>query len=44
MKVIVGQIVMGYDFELVEPEAKRWFTWRSSMLPLHGTMIKFTPR
>ncbi|KAF2832236.1 cytochrome P450 [Ophiobolus disseminans] len=43
MKVILGQILLNYDCELVDPEAKRWWTWRSSMLPKEGTMVIFTP-
>ncbi|KAI0200207.1 cytochrome P450 [Astrocystis sublimbata] len=44
MKVIIGQIIMNYDCELVNPEAPRWFTWRSSMLPKKDTTVVFTPR
>ncbi|KAI2466919.1 cytochrome P450 [Annulohypoxylon bovei var. microspora] len=44
MKVILGQIIMNYDCELVDTEASRWFTWRSSMLPKKHTMVIFTPR
>lgn len=44
MKVIIGQLIMNYDFELVEPDAPRWFTWRSTTLPKEGTMVIFTPR
>jgi cytochrome P450 len=43
MKVILGQIIMNYDCELVNPDAQRWWTWRSSMLPKEKTMIVFTP-
>ncbi|KAK6212824.1 hypothetical protein LQW54_004913 [Pestalotiopsis sp. IQ-011] len=43
MKMITGQIVLNYDCELQEPEAPRWFTWRSSMLPKASTMVAFKP-
>ncbi|KAF2031754.1 cytochrome P450 [Setomelanomma holmii] len=43
MKVILGQIIMNYDCELVNPDAPRWWTWRSSMLPKEKTMVIFTP-
>ena len=43
MKVILGQIILNYDCELVDPHAKRWWTWRSSMLPREKTMVVFTP-
>ncbi|KAI1775359.1 cytochrome P450 [Hypoxylon cercidicola] len=44
MKVIVAQVVLHYDCALVDPDATRWFTWRSSMLPKKDTMVIFTPR
>jgi hypothetical protein len=44
MKVILGQIIMGYDSKLVDPTAQRWWTWRSSMLPMEKTIVVFTPR
>ncbi|RYP59192.1 hypothetical protein DL769_008649 [Monosporascus sp. CRB-8-3] len=44
MKAILGQIIMHYDCELAQPDADRWFTWRSTMLPKHDTMVIFTPR
>ncbi|KAI1778213.1 cytochrome P450 [Hypoxylon cercidicola] len=43
MKVILGQIIMNYDIELVNRDAPRWFTWRSSMLPSAKTMVFFSP-
>ncbi|KAI1375702.1 cytochrome P450 [Hypoxylon crocopeplum] len=44
MKVIMAQIVLNYDCELVDANASRWFTWRSSMLPKKDTMVIFTPK
>ena len=44
MKVVVAQIISNYDVELVEPDAPRWWTWRSSMLPKASTMVTLTPR
>ncbi|KAL2756622.1 hypothetical protein ACRALDRAFT_2041267 [Sodiomyces alcalophilus JCM 7366] len=44
MKVIIGNIIMDYDCKLVEPDAPRWMTWRSAMIPREKTMVTFTPR
>ncbi|KAI1412118.1 cytochrome P450 [Hypoxylon sp. FL1857] len=44
MKVILGQMLLNYDCELVEPDAPRWFTWRSTMLPKEKTLVTFAPR
>ncbi|OAL53550.1 cytochrome P450 [Pyrenochaeta sp. DS3sAY3a] len=44
MKLLVAQIILNYDVGLVDKDAKRWWTWRSSMLPLEGTLVKFTVR
>lgn len=41
---MLAQIVLQYDCELVDKEAPRWFTWRSSMLPREKTMVVFRPR
>ncbi|TRX96846.1 hypothetical protein FHL15_002152 [Xylaria flabelliformis] len=42
MKVIMSQIIMNYNCHLVDPDASRWFTWRSTMLPKKDTMVVFT--
>ncbi len=44
MKVIMGQLLMHYNCELVDADASRWFTWRSTMLPKENTMVVLTPR
>ncbi|KAI0183417.1 cytochrome P450 [Xylaria flabelliformis] len=44
MKVIISQLIMHYDTKLVDADAGRWFTWRSTMLPKKDTMVIFTPR
>jgi hypothetical protein len=44
MKVIMGQIIMNYDCELVDPEASRSLIWRSTMLPKESTVVIFTPQ
>ena len=44
MKVIISQIIMNYDMKLINADAIRWFTWRSTMLPRKDTMVMFTPR
>ncbi|KAF2472307.1 cytochrome P450 [Lindgomyces ingoldianus] len=43
MKLIVAQVIQNYDCSLADPEALRWWTWRSSMLPKESTMIIFRP-
>lgn len=43
MKVILGQVLMGYDCEFAEPGAKRLFSWRSTILPKPGLKVIFTP-
>lgn len=42
MKIIMSQIIMNYHCQLVNPSARRWFTWRSTMLPKNDTMVVFT--
>lgn len=44
MKVILAQIIMNYDFDLVQPEAPRWMSWRSTTLPRHATLVAFRAR
>ncbi|KAK4185240.1 Ent-kaurene oxidase [Podospora australis] len=44
MKVILGQAIMNYDLQLLNKEDSRWRTWRSTMLPRHGTKVVFTRR
>ncbi|PQE05922.1 cytochrome p450 protein [Rutstroemia sp. NJR-2017a BVV2] len=41
LKVITGQIIMNYDCKLVDTNAKRWMTWRSTMVPKSSTMVVF---
>ncbi|KNG49002.1 cytochrome p450 [Stemphylium lycopersici] len=43
MKVILGQVLLNYDCELVDPDAKRLFTWRSTILPKPSAKVVFTP-
>lgn len=44
MKLILAQIIMNYDFELVQPDAPRWLSWRSTTLPRHATVVSFRAR
>ncbi|KAH8593607.1 cytochrome P450 [Bisporella sp. PMI_857] len=44
IKIMLAQIIATYDVELVDKEAPRYFTWRSSMLPKAKTMVVFAPR
>jgi cytochrome P450 len=44
MKVVLAQIIRDYDCSLVDPGARRWFTWRSTTLPRPGTKVVFSPR
>ncbi|OTA76492.1 hypothetical protein M434DRAFT_38836 [Hypoxylon sp. CO27-5] len=43
MKVIMGQMIMQYDFDLVEKNAPRRLCWRSTILPKHSTVLAVTP-
>ncbi|KAK7740436.1 hypothetical protein SLS62_011118 [Diatrype stigma] len=44
MKTIVAQLLMSYDFVLVEPDAPRWLSWRVAKIPRPWTKLSFTPR
>ncbi|KAK1919471.1 hypothetical protein P3342_001763 [Pyrenophora teres f. teres] len=43
MKVILGQVILNYDCQLVDPTARRLFTWRSTILPKPSAKVVFTP-
>ncbi|XP_014561396.1 hypothetical protein COCVIDRAFT_33745 [Bipolaris victoriae FI3] len=43
MKTILGQILLNYNFELMNPKAKRVFSWRSAIVPNPSTKVVFTP-
>ncbi|KAI0409850.1 cytochrome P450 [Xylaria palmicola] len=42
MKIIIAQIIMNYDCRLADPNARRMWTWRSTMLPIQQTKMVFT--
>ncbi|KAF1852230.1 cytochrome P450 [Cucurbitaria berberidis CBS 394.84] len=44
MKLLVAQVVLNYDFELMDKGTRRCWTWRSSMLPMESTLVKFWAR
>lgn len=44
MKIIVAEINLDFDIELEDKDARRWWTWRSSMLPMENTRVKFSAR
>jgi hypothetical protein len=44
MKVVVGQLLMKYDFTLVEPDALRWISWRLPKIPRPWTKLAFRER
>jgi cytochrome P450 len=44
MKVIVAQLLINYDFNLVEPDAPRWISWRVATIPRPWTKLAFTSR
>ncbi|EQL03607.1 cytochrome P450 [Ophiocordyceps sinensis CO18] len=44
MKVVVAQLLLNYDFTLVNPEAPRWISWRVARIPRPWTKVAFTPR
>ena len=43
-KLVIAHLVDEYDFHLVNPEAPRWFTWRTCRIPREDVMVVFTPR
>ena len=44
VKTILAHLIQNYDFYLADPDAPRWFTWRTCRVPKEGTMVVFTPR
>lgn len=44
MKLIISLLIREFDFELVEKEQRRWWVWRSSMLPMENTLVAMKPR
>jgi hypothetical protein len=44
IKVVVAQLLLNYNFALVEPEASRWISWRVARIPKPWTKLTFTPR
>lgn len=44
MKTMSAKILLKYDFELLDRHSRRWWTWRSSMLPKENTVVIFRDR
>ncbi|KAF7506029.1 hypothetical protein GJ744_012276 [Endocarpon pusillum] len=44
MKTILSHIIRNYNIDLLDKNAPRMFTWRSSMVPRHSTMVVLRPR
>ncbi|KAI9037576.1 putative cytochrome P450 [Aspergillus affinis] len=44
MKVVLSQIILGYNCSLVDPAAPRFHIWRSNMVPRKATKVVFEPR
>ncbi|KAF1846526.1 cytochrome P450 [Cucurbitaria berberidis CBS 394.84] len=44
MKLVLEHIVQNYEVELVDPKAERASIWRSYVLPVERTKVRFTPR
>ncbi|KAH8427014.1 cytochrome P450 [Aspergillus melleus] len=44
MKVVLSQIILGYDCSLVDPSAPRVHIWRSNMVPRKATKVVFESR
>ncbi|KAK1757158.1 cytochrome P450 [Echria macrotheca] len=42
-KVILAHIIANFDVKLVDPDASRTWTYRSSRIPREDTMVVFTP-
>ncbi|KAI1156561.1 putative cytochrome P450 [Nemania diffusa] len=44
LKVIIGLLIMEYDFTLVDPAAERYFSWRTFKYPYASTHVAIRPR
>ena len=44
MKLIMAEILQGYEFSLLKPQGKRVMTWRSSIVPRLDTIVVFQSR
>ncbi|KAF2966132.1 hypothetical protein GQX73_g7453 [Xylaria multiplex] len=44
MKVVIAQLLMSYDFKLVNPGATRWISWRVAKIPKPWTKVALTAR
>ncbi|KAL1606181.1 hypothetical protein SLS60_003582 [Paraconiothyrium brasiliense] len=44
MKLLVAQVITQYDIELLDKHQKRWWIWRSSMLPVENIVVAFKHR
>ncbi|KAH7311269.1 cytochrome P450 [Stachybotrys elegans] len=44
MKVVISQLILKYDFDLVQPGAPRWISWRVARIPRPWTKMAFRPR
>jgi len=44
MKVVVAQLILNYDFSLINLDAPRWISWRVARIPRPWTKMAFTPR
>ncbi|VUC22501.1 unnamed protein product [Clonostachys rosea] len=42
LKVIIGEIIIKYKCKLLDPEARTYMTWRSTMLPKSSTTVVFS--
>ncbi|RAK94386.1 cytochrome P450 [Aspergillus costaricaensis CBS 115574] len=44
LKLMMGCILQGWECRLADPQALRWRTWRSSVVPRTGTVVVFKRR
>ncbi|RYP79128.1 hypothetical protein DL771_000106 [Monosporascus sp. 5C6A] len=44
IKIMLGTLITKYDIKLVNPEAKRYFSWRTFIYPYESTRIIMEPR
>lgn len=44
LKVILGLLIMKYDFALVDPAAERYFSWRTFKYPYASTHVTLRAR
>ncbi|KAL9581727.1 MAG: hypothetical protein Q9203_005780 [Teloschistes exilis] len=44
LKMVLGKLILGYDFEFADAKAPRVFQWRSAVVPRSSTKVQFRRR